>query len=190
MDSHHGKCHLEMFFIDMGFTHPITHIFDSRCRGLIRCWPAKRRKHWARQAAQTLGPPSSVNTGPAKRRKHWACQAAKTLGSPSGVNTRLTKRDKSWFFIPPSGLRPPSPASGGRDFSVQNLRLATRQAALVLGSAKERRSFASFFCCFLLRARVVGVVGFDKGLRVEVGIDLCGGEIFMAKHFLHGADVA
>ena len=86
--------------IDMGFTHPITHIFDSRCRGLIRCWPAKRRRHWARQAAQTQGPSSGVNTGPAKRRKHWARQAASILGPSSAVNTGLTKRDKSWFFIP------------------------------------------------------------------------------------------
>ena len=48
----------------------------------------------------------------------------------------------------------------------------------------------ALFRRFFLRARVVGVVVFDKGLRVEVGIDLCGGEIFMPEHFLHGADVA
>ena len=60
----------------------------------------------------------------------------------------------------------------------------------MLGSAKERRSFASFFCRFFFRTRVVGAVVFDKGLRVEVGIDLRGREIFMAKHFLYGADVA
>ena len=48
----------------------------------------------------------------------------------------------------------------------------------------------ALFCRFFLRARVVGVVVFDKGLRIKVGIDLCGGEIFMPEHFLHGADVA
>ena len=48
----------------------------------------------------------------------------------------------------------------------------------------------ALFCRFFLRARVVGVVVFDKGLRVEMGIDLRGREVFMTKQFLHDADVA
>ncbi|EHM52135.1 hypothetical protein HMPREF9080_02509 [Cardiobacterium valvarum F0432] len=72
-------------------------------------------------------PPSEVNarfsfrpsaTFPRKRGGCWVChQAAKILGSSSGIDIGFMANEvNAGFLFPPSGLRPPSPASGGRDF--------------------------------------------------------------------------
>ena len=47
----------------------------------------------------------------------------------SGMKTRLAPSEvNAGFLFPPSGLRPPSPANGGRDFFVRNAELGSRQA--------------------------------------------------------------
>ena len=109
---------------------------------------AKRRQCWAHQAASLLASLSGVVTGPA--------QAASLLDSPSSVVTGPAKRRKCWarrhavftrltasgginpgFLSPPSGLRPPSPASGGRDFPVQNLGLGNAPSGVNAGFSKR-----------------------------------------------------
>ena len=49
---------------------------------------------------------------------------------------------------------------------------------------------AFFAVAFFLRARVFFVVGAGEVLVVEVGVDLRGGEVFVAEQFLHATQVA
>ena len=59
-------------------------------------------------------------------------------------------------------------------------------------ATKKRHAAASacFIAAFFFRARVFFVVGAGEVLVVEVGVDLGGGEVFVAEQFLHAAQVA
>ena len=126
----------------------------------VNAGPTKRRQYWARQAASLLGPPSGVITGPAKRRHCWARQAASLLGPLPCSSCTPCRRlwNKSWFFIPPSGLRPPSrvpmkkmraffswepcPPQAEEGFFRANLGLGNAPSVVNAGPIKQRYHWA------------------------------------------------